>query len=277
MPTLLVPVFATPTHSTVEKLFKRYLDTFVHLKKWYESDIFDKKSEGHKSIKKVNLLHKKVFRDVNPSDSTDKLFMTQFDMVVTQWSSVAPIILFPKQYGLHHVTDDDLMAVAHHWRAIGHTLGIVDKFNCCAGSLAEAQYFCKLILEHDVLPNVRKDDPESSPLGLKMASSLAQAMNCLTGGWVCLHGLFRYTLKSVLEVTTYVPVKNRKGYRNMVHLLTVLMTKWWWHWALSVLVRFALWCVSWRQQTIAQHFRKKYSHIDYFEEYKQCPFAKKWQ
>ncbi|KAI1300195.1 hypothetical protein HDE_03541 [Halotydeus destructor] len=70
METLLVPVFATTSHNTIEKLFKRYLDTFVHIKKWYSGDIFDKNSDGCRSIKKVNLMHRQVYKSVNQSVKT---------------------------------------------------------------------------------------------------------------------------------------------------------------------------------------------------------------
>src|SRR5947208_9256276 len=31
---LMVPVFATTSHNTIAKLFHRYIDTFIHIKKW---------------------------------------------------------------------------------------------------------------------------------------------------------------------------------------------------------------------------------------------------
>lgn len=222
-------------------------------------------------------MHRKVYRDVNADESNKKTFMNQFDMVITQWSSIAPIILFPREFGLHDITEKELLALTHHWRAVGFTLGIEDRFNCCLDTLEESQYFCQLILAHDYMPHLRRDDPQSTELGFKMATGVATSLNCMTGGWICLHGLFRYVMKTVLQLPVYVPVKNRKGYRNLVYLVQTMLRRWYWHYFLSYMLSFALFCVSWRQKTIGEHYDRKYKDVNYMQDYESCPYAYKWQ
>ncbi|KAI1300248.1 hypothetical protein HDE_03540 [Halotydeus destructor] len=191
-------------------------------------------------------------------------------MVVTQWSSIGPVVLFPKQFGLHDVTDDELMAIVHYWRAIGFTLGIQDRFNCCCDTLEETKYICKLILDHDFMPPI-KEGGEHCQLAIKMSSGLAKALNCFAP-MLCFQGLLRYIYKTVLQVPVYVEVKNRKGYRNLVYMIQEMMQKSYWQWIFSYAIRFGLFCVSFRQKVIAEHFRKKYDHIDYMKEAKYCPY-----
>ena len=283
-PTLLVPVFATSSHNTISKLFRRYLDTFIHIKSWYHSDLFDKKSAAAKSVKKVNLMHRVVYRNVNPGlepnanddpDVNKKLFMTQYDMVVTQWSSIAPVVLWPEKFGFHQAKNKDLEAFAHYWRAIGYTLGIEDRFNCCLDTLPETQYFCNLILENDFMPYLKREVPDLPKYGIDMSVGLARALNCMAP-MLCLQGLLRYTYKTVLELPTYIEVKNRTGYRNLVYLIQTMMQKSYWHWIVSYLLKFALLCVSLRRNTIELYYERKFAHVDYQKDFEQCPYSKKW-
>lgn len=48
-------------------------------------------------------------------------------MAMTQWAFVAPVILFPKTYGLGNATDELLDGFVHLWEVIGYSLGIEDK------------------------------------------------------------------------------------------------------------------------------------------------------
>lgn len=280
MPTLMKPVFMTASHNTIAALFTRYVATFVHLIKWYKFDLFDRDSQGCRSIKKVNLLHRKVYREINePEDGvkSSRLFMTQYDMVITQWSSVAPIIMYPKEFGLHDITDLELQAMAHHWRLVGYILGIDERFNCVGfETLAQNQYFCQLVYDHEYRPILKRELPNLPNYGLKMSIGLARAINCMAP-MLCLQGLLRYIYKTVLKLpNVYVEVKNRTGYRNLVYLVQVMMKYQFWHHVVSYLLRFTLFCVTCRESAIRMHYERKYSDLNYSDDLRSCPYSKNW-
>ena len=279
MPTLLVPVFATSSHNTISKLFKRYLDTFIHVKSWYTSDPFDLKSDSCKSIKKVNCLHRVVYKNVNNNNRTDgKIFMTQYDMVLTQWSIIGPIVLWPAKFGLYNITKEELESLVHFWKVIGYTLGIEDRFNCCLDTYEETVEFCNLMYDRDFFETTSRNVPVFPEFPLQMALGLTHAMNCFAP-MLSFPGLLRYTYKYVLECpNVYVPVKNRKGYRNLVYMITVLMQYTWFHYVASYLLSFALLIINWRQKKILAHFQNKYDKdVNYQRDYQEwietCPMA----
>lgn len=53
--------------------------------------------------------------------------LNQTEMSITQWGFVGLIVSYPKSFGVHNATDDDLDAFCHMWRGIGHRLGIEDE------------------------------------------------------------------------------------------------------------------------------------------------------
>lgn len=55
----------TGKSATVAKLFKRYYHTIVHVKKWYEGDIFEDNSEAQRSLRVVRGMHNGVSKRLN--------------------------------------------------------------------------------------------------------------------------------------------------------------------------------------------------------------------
>lgn len=288
MPTLLAPAVSTTSHNTIPNLFTRYLATFVHVKKWYSGDPFNSKSQSCASLKKVNLLHKVVYKKVNNNDLLKdmndnqvyarRLFMTQYDMVLTQWAIIAPIVLFPTKFGLYHLNKKDLESLIHFWRVIGYCLGIEDRFNICDdnNSYESTHYLCKVIYDKDFYPACAQKLPDVPTFGLNVSLALAKAMNCMAP-MLSFAGFLRYVYKYVLEIPdVYIEVKDRKGYRNIVYLITVIMKYDFMHHVISWFLSLALCLVSWREKKIHSHYEKKYGHINYYEEYKECPIAQKW-
>lgn len=56
---------ATGKSDSVAKLFNRYYQTIIHVKKWYEGDIFDENSDAYRSLLIVRGMHNKVSRTLN--------------------------------------------------------------------------------------------------------------------------------------------------------------------------------------------------------------------
>lgn len=61
--------------------------------------------------------------------------VNQAEMLMTQFSFVGLIILYPEKFGAHGASDEDLEAFIHMWRGIAYLLGIAEEYNFCAGDL----------------------------------------------------------------------------------------------------------------------------------------------
>lgn len=57
--------------------------------------------------------------------------ISQFAQSLTQFSFVGLPVLFHKELGISHVTQDELHGYVHMWAVLGHALGIKDEFNIC--------------------------------------------------------------------------------------------------------------------------------------------------
>ncbi|XP_033217306.1 uncharacterized protein LOC117173045 [Belonocnema kinseyi] len=84
----------------------------------------------------------------------------QGEMVATQFGFVGLMILYPKSFGAHYATEEDLEAFCHLWRGLGYLLGMDDDFNLCRGSLNDVRQRCRDILELWAKPNFRELTPE---------------------------------------------------------------------------------------------------------------------
>ncbi|CAL8070476.1 unnamed protein product [Orchesella dallaii] len=57
--------------------------------------------------------------------------ITQFTQGLTQFSFAGMVVLYHKQLGIVHVTDEEIRGFVHLWGVLGHMLGIHDEFNIC--------------------------------------------------------------------------------------------------------------------------------------------------
>jgi len=73
------------------------------------------------------------------NEDTPPLYISQFDMIFTQWAFIGLMVTHPKKMGCHYGTEEEFDAIIHFWRAIGYLLGIDDKYNICKGSLEEVR------------------------------------------------------------------------------------------------------------------------------------------
>ena len=76
------------------KAFLRYLSTINHTLSWWQQDPETRK----KSLKAVRKLHAAANKK-SISVHGPKAYMTQFDMVTTQWAFVGPAIILPEKLG----------------------------------------------------------------------------------------------------------------------------------------------------------------------------------
>ena len=74
--------------------FLRYLSTINHTLSWWQKDPETRK----KSLRAVRKLHAAANKK-SMSVHGPKAYMTQFDMVTTQWAFVGPAIILPEKLG----------------------------------------------------------------------------------------------------------------------------------------------------------------------------------
>lgn len=73
------PLVYTKKSESVPALFLRYLQTTLHVRTWYETDILDPQSEGYKSIRQVRKMHENIYTKMQqvPRPSDDKIWVSQ--------------------------------------------------------------------------------------------------------------------------------------------------------------------------------------------------------
>jgi len=84
------------------------------------------------------------------------VFLNQMEMAITQFGFVGLFILFPKKFGAHGVSDEDMNAFVHLWRCLGYILGTEDRYNLCGGDLETVRQRIRDIINFWVKPNLRE-------------------------------------------------------------------------------------------------------------------------
>ena len=129
---------------------------------------------------RVRKMHTAIYEQMNrlyPSEN-DKVWVSQYDMVITQFALVGFLITAPFKYGLHDpkLQDEVIEAVSYGWRVNGLMLGIKEEFNMCTGSLDQVKQFAHLILQRVYFPLLRC---QGSTTGIDMSSSIAKSLESL--------------------------------------------------------------------------------------------------
>lgn len=187
LPTILPPLLYTKKSENVCALFSRYLDTVLHVRQWHTTDIFDPETEGYKSLASVRSMHRHINKVMNvtaekyakPTKITPNVWVSQYDMVVTQWAFYGLMIMYPKACGLYHVTDDELYEVVYCWRVISYFIGIDDRFSLWADNFEKTQQLCHLIFDEVYHPILENQNRES--VGSKMAEDIFTSMSSVLG------------------------------------------------------------------------------------------------
>ncbi|CAL1270238.1 unnamed protein product [Larinioides sclopetarius] len=167
-------LMSTGESSTKNSLFHRYLMTVRHVQKWYEGDVWDANDYAHRSLSIVRSMHARVGKKMAALND-GVVYVSQWDMAVTQWAFIGPIVMFRSLVGIHGWTDDDYDAILHFWRTIGYLLGIEDKYNLCQGSYSQVLAACEKLLHKDYKPLVEKADP----ISVSMAKNVTEAMSMM--------------------------------------------------------------------------------------------------
>jgi hypothetical protein len=78
------------------------------------------------------------------------------EMAITQFGFVGLFILFPRKFGAHGVSDEDMSAFVYLWRCLGYILGTDDIYNFCNGDLETVRQRSRDIINFWVKPNLRE-------------------------------------------------------------------------------------------------------------------------
>lgn len=187
IPSILHPLLYTKKSENVCALFTRYLDTLLHVRNWHTTDIFDPETVGYKSLVAVRSMHRHINKVMNtiaeehstPPKISPNVWVSQYDMVITQWAFYGLQMMYPKACGLHHVTDDEIYEIIYCWRVISYFIGIDDRFSLWAENLNKTQQLCQLLFDEVYRPILGNQDKTS--IGSKMADDIFASMAPVLG------------------------------------------------------------------------------------------------
>lgn len=189
LPFGLAPLLYTQKSKSVCSLFTRYIDTVHHVRRWYEEDLFDDTSAGSKSLRQVREMHKHIAVCLNSRNgnnnipmgqASNRIWVSQYDMVVTQWAFIGLIVMYPEKCGLHNSTEKEISAIIYAWRVIGYLIGIEDEFNLCSGNLKDTRQMCDIIFNEVYRPVLAAKYPPE-PQGKEMALDIVKSMEPVLG------------------------------------------------------------------------------------------------
>lgn len=150
LPDVIVPIIATGQSSTPFAVFKRILSTIIHITSWYEEDPFDRTSRTYRSLLTVRRnCHMAVSRLMNRKYPREDnlLWLSQFDMAMTQWSLIGIVAIRPTECGFYNASAEEFAEYYYFWRVIGHCVGIQDRFNVCLEHPRHTEAFLTMCFE----------------------------------------------------------------------------------------------------------------------------------
>ncbi|XP_040572332.1 uncharacterized protein [Lepeophtheirus salmonis] len=170
IPSILEVLIITGNSSTPDTAFARYLRTLNHTYAWFHSE-----SSLSKSLIQVRNAH--IRADKSSSSKRKGQFMSQYDMVVTQWAFVGLLYTKPSNFGLKSPSKSGLEALRRLMYKVGYFLGVEDKFNLCYGSVEMTQSYSKDISEYIIKPAI--EDPQSSVKSDEMTKILLKGIHII--------------------------------------------------------------------------------------------------
>lgn len=155
----------------------RILNSSTHYDK---VGVIDVRSQGHEEPKCP--LHPTIRQDLQPqvmpglvleTPSNPPVYISQWDMLITQYSFLGMIVAHPCRMGAWWASEEELAGLVHFWRGIGWLLGIKDKYNFCSGTVKETQTLCTEIEQLVIKPRIADANWSYE----HMSSSLIEGMN----------------------------------------------------------------------------------------------------
>ena len=153
-------------------------------------------------------MHNSIAKYMNENVKTSEniLWLSQYQMGLTQWAFIGPLIMFPQKCGFYSKNLEALEHIHYMWKIIGYLNGIEDRFNICFGTLEETQALFKLIWEKTFKPNILSNLPPS--IGFEMVKGIGETIK--VNSLIYSRSAFLKYWYQVFEI----PVENKlKGYK----------------------------------------------------------------
>lgn len=188
-------------------------------------------------------------------------------MCSVQAAFVGLIAAVPEQMGASRWEYEDFEAFFHHWRCVGHCLGITDEFNLCSGTVEDTQALCRRIFfeEHSRLINPPLHE------GRLMGDAVIVAFGSKP------EAFRKYTAVNVLNcdpeafpLSSWGEKFNYAMFELFFHKLAYYPI---FHWLISRLVDIFLFLATRYRRVFAKYLAWKYPQKEYqFEPLRCCPF-----
>merc|ERR1712029_808747 len=98
----------------------------------------------------VRLLHRNAYRRMMKQNVT--VAFSQYDLVLTQWAFVGPVILYGDNLGFNKMTTEEKSLYIKTFYKVGRDLGVGDEYNLCSGTLEESTEYARAILKQIFRP-----------------------------------------------------------------------------------------------------------------------------
>ena len=270
----LAPLLATGNHDTVARLFKRYMSTQQRVRSWYESDPFDPKSAAYRNVRTVRSLHQNVYKLMNTKTGRcvgkhDNVWVSQYDMALTQWAFIGILIMHPLECGLHPATKEELTSLIHFWRVMGYLNGIEDRFNLCEGDYDYTRLLFEKVWEQVYRPVV-VSNPHPAPTGYEMCKGLLIALRVYNPSlkWVCFMKYWSKVLKIPADIKIESP-RNKLRYQLMKFSLGTLFKLKFFHSLYGSLFRRNRKRQEEQWKEVEEKMRTQYAGLSYA----RCPYG----
>lgn len=119
------------------------------------------------------------------------LYISQFDMSVTQYAFMGLVISHPEKLGAGGVTEEEFAGLIHFWRGIGWLLGIKDKYNFCNGTVQQTRELC-LEVENLFIAHLSSVDWSYEQMTSSIIIGMGKIVPCIS--YLALFRYLAYTL-----------------------------------------------------------------------------------
>lgn len=184
---IVIPLLKTGKSRTVCELHDRYVMTAVAIRKYYDTNLIDKESEGWKYVILVRGMHQRIHQmmqndqvlvDKKQREEPGTVWVNQYDMALTQFAFIGLFLLSPEKCGAYYTTRQELEDVTYFWRILSYYLGIEERFNLFVfdQDLEKQVKFMKIMFQHikELLEKSRNQ------VGLAMAEGITLAFEDFT-------------------------------------------------------------------------------------------------
>jgi len=228
----------------------------------YENDPYEEGGIGPQAFRKVNFLHKFIIKKINPPkeerQEDNPLWLSQYDMVLIEWSIIAPILLNPNACGIHDMTRSQAEDLIHYWAITTHNVGIKEEFNIMrSGNYDEAYYICKRLLDKDIRPvatALKAPADVGLEEGLRMTLSLQPLCPIFNLSDLMRHWAVIWSL----PVDSKISWKYQFPHMPVAWVLDYLCQYRVWHWIMNVVFRYIMVRSGKQMDSIAEEFDKQY-------------------